>query len=154
MRYLVGIGNYSMTDDSIGLRVVEHISEKGLARGFEVIDIADEGLRLTYYFTPETEKIVVIDAAELGLSPGEIKVFRPEEARSEKSLSGITTHEGDVMKVIAFARELGMPIPPIEIMGIQPASMEQGMDLSPVLRDRLDDYVKTAISLVGSGLEL
>ena len=32
VRYLVGFGNYTARDDSIGVRIVEHISEHGPAR--------------------------------------------------------------------------------------------------------------------------
>lgn len=145
MRYLIGIGNYSMTDDSIGLRVIEHIAQSGLAEGFEAIDIADEGLRLLHYFLPETEKIVIVDAVELGLEPGGTRIFKPEEVATDKRSSGITTHEGDILKVIAFGKELGMPVPPIEILGIQPGSMEQGMTISPTLQDKFDEYVKKAL---------
>lgn len=148
MRYLIGIGNYSMTDDSIGLRVIEHIAENGLAEGFEAIDIADEGLRLLHYFVPGTEKIILVDAVELGMEPGGMRIFKPEEVATEKRSSGITTHEGDILKVIAFGKELGMPAPPIEILGIQPGSMEQGMKLSPELKKKLPDYIETALMLI------
>ena len=145
MKYLIGIGNWSMGDDGIGLRVVEAVEREGLAKEFEAVDIADDGMRLLFYCTPETERIVLVDAVELGLAPGAWRVFRPEAVETRKELTGLTTHEGDILKVLQFAKGLGYPIPPVVIMGIQPEKMELGMELSETLRSRFEEYVKMAV---------
>ena len=145
MRYLIGIGNWSMGDDGIGLRVIETVEREGLARGFEAVDIADDGMRLLFYCAPETERIVLVDAVDQGLAPGEWRLFEPEAVETRKELTGLTTHEGDILKVLAFAKGLGYPIPPIVILGIQPEKMEVGMELSPTLQGRFDEYVRIAV---------
>ena len=91
MKYLIGIGNWSMGDDGIGLRVVEAVEREGLAKEFEAVDIADDGMRLLFYCTPETERIVLVDAVELGLAPGVWRVFRPEAVETRKELTGKTS---------------------------------------------------------------
>jgi len=70
LRYLIGIGNFSMADDGIGLRLIERIVQEGLDCGFEAVDLADEGFRLLFYLNEGTEKIVLVDAVEMGLPPG------------------------------------------------------------------------------------
>jgi hydrogenase maturation protease len=145
VRYLIGIGNWSMGDDGVGLRVVERIDRDGLARGFEAVEIADDGLRLVDYCAPETERIVLVDAVELGLPPGEWRLFRPEEVYTRKPLTGLSTHEGDILKVLDFARKLGYPVPPVVILGIQPEQMEIGMELSETLRGRFEEYIRIAV---------
>jgi hydrogenase maturation protease len=149
LRYIIGIGNYSMADDGIGLRIVEHISQHGLNRGFESIDIADDGMRLLLYLKEETERIVLIDAVDLGLPPGEFRLFKPEDVESTKDMKRLTTHEGDIVRVIEFARGLGYPIPPITILGIQPGSMEPSTELSPALQKRFDTYLQVALEEIG-----
>lgn len=145
MRYIIGIGNFSMADDGIGLRIVEHIAENNLDRGFEAIDIADEGMRLLFYLQEETEKIVLIDAVDLGLTPGEYRLFTPEDAESTKAMKRLTTHEGDVLKVLELARSLGQSMPPITILGIQPGDLNPGMELSPGLKKRFEEYLGIAL---------
>ena len=149
MRYIIGIGNYSMADDGIGLRIIEHIAQGGLNRGFESIDIADEGMRLLFYLKEETEKIVLIDAVDLGLPPGEYRLFKPEDVNSTKDVKRLTTHEGDVLKILELARSLGYPIPPITILGIQPGSLKPEMELSPALQKRFSTYLRVALEEVG-----
>lgn len=138
-----------MSDDGIGLRLVEHIVQNGLDRGFEAVDIADEGTRLLFYLQRETERIVLIDAVDLGLAAGEYRVFEPEDVRTTKETRGLTTHEGDALKILEFARNLGYFIPSLIILGIQPGSLEPGLDLSPALAERFDLYLKIALEEVG-----
>jgi hydrogenase maturation protease len=149
LRYIIGIGNYSMADDSIGLRIVQNLVQNGLDKGFEAIDIADEGMRLLFYLKHETEKIVLIDAVDLGLAAGEYRLFEPKNVETTKETGGLTTHEGDILKILEFARNLGYPIPPLIILGIQPGNLGPGMELSPALQERFDIYLKVALEEVG-----
>jgi hydrogenase maturation protease len=106
-------------------------------------------MRLLLYLKEETERIVLIDAVDLGLPPGEFRLFKPEDVESTKDMKRLTTHEGDIVRVIEFARGLGYPIPPITILGIQPGSMEPSTELSPALQKRFDTYLQVALEEIG-----
>ena len=99
-------------DDAVGPRVVEHVVVNGLDRDFEAVDLSTDALSLVAYLNAETEAVLVIDAAQLGLAPGDYRFFSPDEVETQKELSGLTTHEGDVLKVLELARDAGYPIPP------------------------------------------
>lgn len=148
MRYIIGLGNYSQADDGIGLRIVEHIAENRLDRSFEAIDIADEGTRLLFYLNEDTEKIVLIDAVDLGIPPGEYRLFKPKDVESTKGLKRLTTHESDILEILRFARALGYPIPVITILGIQPEDLSPGLELSPALQKRFSTYLRVALEEV------
>jgi hydrogenase maturation protease len=145
VRYLVGVGNYLGGDDAVGPRVVEHVTVNGLERDFEAVDLSTDVLSLVAYLDAETEALLVIDAAQLGLSPGDYRFFTPDEVATQKRLSGFTTHEGDVLKVLELAREAGYAIPPVAIMGIEPYDMEGGTELSECLAGRVPSYAAAAI---------
>jgi hydrogenase maturation protease len=146
VRYLVGVGNWAMTDDGIGLRVVEAIAERGLDKGFRAVEIAHDLLRVLTWFEPKTERILVVDCVRMGRKPGEVVVFSPDDVRTEKLTGGFSTHEGDLLKTIELARSLGQHVPPIRVLGVEPASMDQGMELSPVLADGFDSIVERAVA--------
>jgi hydrogenase maturation protease len=145
VRYLVGVGNYMAGDDAVGPRVVEHVVVNDLERDFEAVDLSTDALRLVAYLNAETEAVLVIDAAQLGLPPGDYRFFSPDEVETQKELSGLTTHEGDVLKVLELARDAGFPIPPVAIMGIEPHDMESGIELSECLGERVPAYAAAAI---------
>jgi hydrogenase maturation protease len=148
LRYLIGIGNFSRADDGIGLRLIERVVEAGLDRGFEAVNLADEGLRLLFYLHEGTEKIVIVDAVEMGLPPGEYRLFRPEDVASTKETKRLTTHESDILAILDFARSLGYRLPPITILGIQPGDLGPCPELSPALRERFDIYLGAALDEV------
>lgn len=147
-RYILGLGNYAMGDDSIGLRVVEHITARGLDRGFEAIEVGNDGLLVMTYFTEETGRLVIVDAVTFGGRPGEYTVFSPADVDSRKDAGRISTHEGDVLKLIELGRRLDQPVPPIRILAIEPESMRADTGLSAALEARFDEYVAAAMDAI------
>ncbi|MDD5628103.1 MAG: hydrogenase maturation protease [Elusimicrobia bacterium] len=145
MRYLIGVGTYAAFDDSIGLRLIEHIAERGLEKGFRAIDLSGNTINLLDYLEPATEHILIVDSARIGRRPGEFEFFKPEDVESKKELSGLSTHEGDLLKTLEFARAMKRHIPPITLMGIQPEVIKNEMGLSPALTARLAEYAEAAV---------
>ena len=145
MRYLIGLGNYTAFDDSIGVRVIEHVAAHDLEHGFRAIDLGANPLNLVAYLDPGTTAILMIDAARMGLAPGEFRCFRPQEVESDKALGGLTTHESDVLRVVELARQVGQYLPPLLFFGIEPALVQNGVGLSEVLATRLTTYAREAI---------
>jgi hydrogenase maturation protease len=146
MRYLIGLGNYAMGDDGIGLRIVEHIADHRLDTDFEVVEAGNDGMLVLTYFSEETERLVIVDAVKFGGRPGEFTVFSPDEVETRKVTGGISTHEGDILKLIALARQLDQPVPPTRIVAIEPAAMVPDTGLSPALVGRLAEYVDVAVN--------
>lgn len=145
VRCLVGIGNYMAGDDGVGPHVVEHVVANGLDRDFTAVDLSTDALSLVAYLNADTEAVLVVDAAHLGLAPGDFRFFTPDEVETQKELTGLTTHEGDVLKVLELARVAGYAIPPFAIMGIEPCDMGNGMTLSECLTERVPAYAAAAI---------
>lgn len=151
MRYLIGIGNYSGYDDSIGLRVVEALAEAGLDRDFTAIELGGNLLDLLHYLDEDVEGVLVVDSARMGRTPGEFVFFTPEMATTRKELAGFSTHEGDLLKVLELAASLGRPLPPITVLGIEAETITTGIGLSPTLEARLEEYVAAAVDFLGRG---
>jgi len=148
VRYLIGIGTYNGLDDSIGLRVAERVAEEGLDRDFTALELGGNLLDLLHYLGADTEHVLIVDSARIGRAPGEYAFFVPEQVESRKDLAGFSTHEGDVLKVLALAESLGQALPPITILGIEPERIAEGMELSAALRARLDEYVAVAVAVL------
>jgi hydrogenase maturation protease len=150
MRYLVGFGTYTASDDAIGVRVIEHVAKHGLDRGFRAIDLSSNSLNLVSYLEPATDAILIVDSARMGLSPGEMRLFAPDQVETRKVTGGLSTHGGDVLKVVELARATGYPIPRILIMGIEPATLAPGIGLSPALEARIPAYAEAAVEVLGT----
>ncbi len=112
-RYIIGLGNYARGDDSIGLRVIEHIIDHNLDDDFKAVEIGNDGLRLMNYFESDTDKIVLVDCALIDQESGEYMTFDIKELNTRKHVDGFSTHEGDILKVAEMARNMQFPIPPM-----------------------------------------
>jgi hydrogenase maturation protease len=86
----------------------------------------------------------------MGLEPGEYELFCPGQVESRKELAGISTHEGDVMKVLELATSLGRLLPAITILGIEPQEMRGEIGLSAALSARFEEYINVAVGYFGS----
>jgi hydrogenase maturation protease len=148
VRYLIGIGNYYGRDDSVGLRIAEHIGEAGLDRDFRAVDLGGNLLDLVHYLDAESEAVLIVDSARMGLAPSEFAFFTPEQVATRKQLAGLSTHEGDLMKVLEFAASLRDTLPPITILGIEPAELADEPGLSPQLEARFAEYVAAAVGFL------
>jgi len=145
VRYLIGVGNYCGFDDSIGLRLIEHIADNDLERGFRAIDLSGNTLNLLAYLDQTAEHILIVDSARMGRKPGAYEFFKAEDVETKKELTGLTTHEGDLLKVLELARQMNYHIPPITFLGIEPQSLKNEMGLSETLQGRLREYADAAI---------
>ena len=145
MRYLIGVGTETMTDDGIGPRVAEAVSQQAREHGFETVIVGHDTFGILAYFDAATERILFVDCVRMGKAPGEWACFSPEEVETRKALDHLTTHEGDILRIVEMARQLGCPIPSITIVGIEPECIEPGLELSPALQTRFAEYTAVVV---------
>jgi len=144
-KYIIGLGNYARNDDGIGLRIVETIMDNNLDVGFNAIELGNDGMGLLTFFNEETEKVLIVDCALIDKAPGEYMIFSPDDVETQKVVGNVSTHEGDILKLIALGKELDYFIPEIMVMAIQPDSLDMEMKLSECLSSKLDSYIQAAI---------
>jgi hydrogenase maturation protease len=146
---VLGLGNPLMADEGIGVAVVQRLAEA--AARYPSVDFLDAGTggMSLLHLLEGRRKAVVIDCALMDDEPGAIKRFTCDQVRSRKVLAHQSLHEADLMHIIAMARQLGQAPEEIVIFGIQPQTVEPGEGLSPVLRDRIEQYVTRVLQELG-----
>lgn len=147
MKYIFGFGSYYRGDDSIGVRICEQIILRNLEDGFKSVVVGNNGSLFLSLVDQNTHRVLIVDSADMEISPGEYLIFSPDQVKSKKLLSNFSTHEGDVLKLIKIAEKIHGQLPPIEIMGIQPKCL-QSYQLSPELQQNFESYLQKAIYLI------
>lgn len=135
---ILGLGNTLLGDDGIGVLVVralareEHLAGQEEAGWGERVVLRDGGtIGLGLLVEIEAASaLIAIDAAEMGVRPGEVRVF--EGAEMERMLSGPkrTAHEVALADLIAAAKLTGREPRRKALIGIQPASTGWGLEPS------------------------
>jgi len=138
---VIGIGNLLMRDEGVGIHALRLLLGVGERHGVALIDGGTPGLRLLSYLEGR-RKAIIIDAADMQFPPGTVRRFRPEQVVSTKTLPRQSLHEGDLMETLALAKGLGIALPEIVIVGVQPKTVEIGDTLTPDVEEALPEVLR------------
>lgn len=119
---IVCLGNPFMGDDGAGVAVARILKKRGLPPGVSLLEGEIDGL--TFLERAEGyDKVIVVDAAEMNLEPGEWRAFdaKPGSLKGNYTLSA---HLFGLGEALNLAGKLGLPLPPIRVYGIQPKRIE------------------------------
>jgi hydrogenase maturation protease len=119
---VLALGNVLRGDDGVGTAVLESLLAHGpFADGVDVLDGGTPGLE-TALLLEGYHRAIIIDAADMGLPPGEWRRFLPGDGRlpsRDAHLRG-TMHYAGLAEALALGEALGILPPDVVIYGIQP----------------------------------
>ena len=139
---VIGLGNVLMSDEGIGVLLVQALAAR--AKRFSEIDFLDLGTggMAVLHALNGRRKAVIVDCARMNEMPGAIRRFTPDQVATVKETKFFSLHEGDLLEILALSRRLGESPGTIILFGIQPASLDTGEGLSPVLASHFDEYLR------------
>lgn len=140
---VVGVGNLVLKDEGIGVHIAHALQELDLPDGVAVIDGGTSPDVLDYL--EPADKLIIIDAAEGGDSPGTIYRFHPDDLTLETG-ELISLHELGLMSSLKMMSLLGKAPQEIIIIGVQPKEIDWGMELSPELQEKVPEIVRIVLT--------
>ncbi len=140
---IFAVGNSFYGDDGVGAAVLARIRESDAFPGAELVDIHTDALALVDELAPE-ELNVVIDAADMGLAPGEALGFRPAEVELKIRSDHLSMHGFGLAEAFDLATRLDRMPRDVLIVGVQPERIE----INQGLTDRVAAAVPEVISII------
>jgi hydrogenase maturation protease len=138
---VLGVGNKLMSDEGVGVHVIERMAEKYKLPGeVQVLDGGTLGLDLLYYLEG-IENLLIVDAAETGKEAGTIIRLEGEQVPAFMSVK-ISPHQMGVPDMLAAAKIKDIYPKRIVLWGIQPELITLGLGLSPVLASKIEFLVE------------
>jgi hydrogenase maturation protease len=101
---VLGIGNYLMGDEGIGVHVIKSLDAKSFPENVTLLDGGTGGFHLLSYFQ-EYPKIIMIDATMDGSPAGTIKIITPKFASDFPS--ALSAHDIGLKDMIESMHLLG-----------------------------------------------
>jgi hydrogenase maturation protease len=136
----LGIGNLIMSDDGVGVRVVQRLAaEYSFPAEVELIDGGTLGLDLLPLLEG-LERLLIVDAMEAGGPPGTVSRLTGDQIPRAFE-TRLSAHQMGLKDLLAVSRLLGNPAPEMVLLGVQPECIELGMELSPPVAAALDTLV-------------
>lgn len=137
---VLGLGNLVMTDDALGSRTAEELQKR--YRFPEQVTVLDGGT-LGLDLLPRLEgidKLLVIDALQMGASAGE--VFRLEGEEVPRAFANkLSVHQMGLQDLLAVAELLGHLPAQLVVWGAQAESIEMCMEMSPEVMVAMEQVI-------------
>jgi len=151
---VLGIGNIILTDEGVGVRAVEALQQRyRLPAGVEAIDGGTSGMELLDSLSG-LDLLVVLDTIVAGKTPGTVISLVGDEVPVffRRKLS---PHQIGLSDVLASLELLGALPKETLVFGVQPVSLELGLELSPPVAARVPELAEmAAAALIQRGYAL
>jgi hydrogenase 3 maturation protease len=138
---LVGIGNSLKADDGLGLALVQRLKNKTQAVCIDAGNTPENYLGQILKENPDA--VMLVDAAQLGLPPGQYRVLQPTEIVN----CGLTTHDVSGRLFIEFLQNETKAS--IMMLAIQPQTVAMGEKISESVLNALDELETVFIEAIG-----
>jgi len=144
---VLGVGNILLKDEGVGVRVVEEMTRRyTFPENVEVLDGGTLGMELMRFLLG-TDRVIIIDAIDGSLPPGSIYQFEKEAVKTyfrEK----ISVHDLGIQDVLAALDVLEKPLQELVVMGVQPAVIDVGLELTPVVAQSVEPVITKVLALL------
>ena len=145
---VLGVGNTLMSDDGVGVRLVERL--QSLEPTLPGVEYLDAGT-LSFVLLPriqECSALLVLDAARLDEPPGAVRSFTGAAMDEFLRTARCSVHEVGIRDLLDLARLTGTLPAHRGFIGIQPGSTGWGEELSPAVAAALPRAVEQARMLL------
>ena len=142
---VLGIGNLIMTDDGAGVRVAQRLMEGyRFPGGVTVLDGGTLGLDLLPYLDG-VKRLLLVDAVETGGPPGTVVRLAGEEI-PVAFRTKLSPHQMGLQDLLAVAEFQGSRPAEMVLWGVQPESVELGMELTSAVAAQVDHLVENVLA--------
>jgi hydrogenase maturation protease len=146
---ILGLGNPLLGDEGIGVRVVEELQGLELPDGVTVVEGGTAGLGLIGLMEGY-QKVIIVDAADMGHPPGCVVRFTPLEAQLKTVEAPLSLHQIGLGEALTLAEALEVAPAERIIIGVQPRQVEMGAGLSPEVERAIPKIIRTILGELGA----
>lgn len=142
---VLGLGNLVMSDDGIGVHIVRRLEEEyRFDAAVACMDGGTLGLDILPYLEG-VERLLLIDAIDAGQQPGVCVRIDGDELPVALACK-TSPHQIGVKDLLATAELLGHVPKHLTLIGVQPASLEMGIELTPEVEKSIGPATALALA--------
>ena len=132
---IMGVGNVLLSDEGLGVHFINDLKQEGVPDNVELIEGGTAGLELVHLIQ-DVDFLFVVDAVNAKTDPGALFRFKPDDMQVFPSSFELSFHQVGILEVLTTASIFGK-VPETVIYGVQPKSLDWGMELSNEIKTAL-----------------
>lgn len=141
---ILGIGNYLMGDEGVGVHTALQLQEMELPDYVEVVDGGTGGFHLLEYFENH-EQVILVDATLDGNQPGNIRLITPRFAKDFPR--AMSTHDIGLKDMVSALQWMDK-MPDIRLFVVSIASIQQqGIEMTDAVKKVVPDLMHHILQL-------
>jgi hydrogenase maturation protease len=141
----LGLGNILLKDEGVGVHAVNAIKGRySFPPDVEVIDGGTLGLDLLPLIE-KRDRLLFVDAVDFGKEPGYIGIV-DDDAIPSTLLAKMSVHHIGLSDVLFAAKLLDIKPVKIRLVGIQPLSLEVGLEMTDCISGKLEEVIAMVIN--------
>ena len=146
---VLGIGNTILSDEGFGVRVVEYLQKNfTFPENVSLIDGGTLGVELEHFIIG-TQKLLIIDSIDGGVPAGKTFHLKGDEILNHFTQK-ISAHEIGIQDILTMLEITGKKIPVVELLGVQPYSLEAGIELTEPMKKLVPIFAEKAVDILKS----
>jgi len=118
---VLGVGNLLLSDEGVGIHVVNELQKTSHPEHVEVVDGGTGGFELLNHFYGK-KKVIIVDAMQGDAAPGTIFRCLPDDLNLQV-LHTYSSHQNSLVELLHFSKTLTPP-PEVVIFGIVPKDIQ------------------------------
>jgi len=132
-----------MKDEGAGIHALRFLAEKGIPENVFLIDAGTAFSEIVGDIR-DFEKLIIVDAVHGGGEPGSIYCFNMDDVEKKVGVF-LSLHEIGVIEALKIEKLTGKLPEKIVFLGIEPYTVEPGMELSAVISARMEKLLEKVL---------
>ncbi len=134
---IVGAGNYLLSDEGFGVHFIRHLQEHyTFPEEVELCDAGTMGILISHELE-QAERLYIVDTLIAPGEPGDCRRYEREDFLLNRIPVKLSPHQAGIQEALLVSELRGCCPREISLLGIIPASLAPGIELSPGLQRRL-----------------
>jgi hydrogenase maturation protease len=147
---ICGIGNTLLQDEGVGVHAVRELKKMPLPPS--VVLIEGGTMLLDFLFQmQEARQVILIDAMKADGPPGSIYLLDAQQLTEPQADHPLSLHQVDAVQVLRIMA-LEKDPPPCLVIGIEPASLEWGLELSEIVKGKMPEILQVVQGVIHRAL--
>jgi hydrogenase maturation protease len=140
---ILGIGNLLLQDEGVGVHLIHRLADIKMPGS---VDLVDGGTSpdISSLVDNNIDKLIIVDAVEAGGKPGTIYRFSASDLDVDQH-NIISLHEIGILNSLQTMNVLNEQPKSIVIFGIEPESMDFGLDLSSEVNEQMSQIIELVL---------